>query len=219
MNPNLPAAGLKRRISCLQWLGGMAGLLFALLLGSIILYAFLFGLGAYLIVADPLKPSSALVILSGDLGRMEETARLYKDDFGRWLIITETSQPSLNPEYETKTTMVKRLEAIREGIPEDSILITKGKSSSTLDEANAVKSLLEGKNMTSAIIVTDPFHSRRTRTIFRDVLNGSGIDIIIRPVRNHWYRSDSWFYSKLGWITTVQEYGKYFAYLAGIRGD
>jgi uncharacterized SAM-binding protein YcdF (DUF218 family) len=151
------------------------------------------------------------------MGRMVETASLFKDQYADWVILTETGQPSDNGEIETPSTQAKRLDALHEGIPQESILITSVKSSSTLDEAKAVLSLMKNKYMTSCIVVTDPFHSRRTRKIFSDVFRGSGITVMVHPVTDNWYHARTWFLSWQGWDTTVREYAKYIGYLAGIR--
>ena len=212
----LPQPGEKHS-SCLQYLGGLTGLILIASTGLILLYFLLHGLGSFLIVSDTLHEANAIVVLSGDEGRMVETASLFKEQYADWVILTETEQPSDNGEIETPSTLAKRLDALKEGIPEDSILITSVQSNSTLDEAKAVISLMQNKNLTSCIVVTDPFHSRRTRRIFNDVFRGSGITVMVHPVTDHWYQASTWFFNRLGWETTILEYAKYFRYLAKIK--
>ena len=214
---NLPQPG-KKHFSCVKIFGGYTSLILIAVAVLILLYLLLVGMGSYLIVSDPLQPANTIVVLSGDMSRMVETASLFKDQYADWVILTETGQPSDNSEIETPSTQAKRLDALHEGIPEESILITSVKSSSTLDEAKAVLSLMQDKNMTSCIVVTDPFHSRRTRKVFNDVFHGSGITVMVHPVSNHWYHARTWFLSWEGWDTTLREYAKYISYLAGIRG-
>lgn len=184
---------------------------------------FLLGLpaaGAYLVVADDLEPADAVVQLSGDTGRISETVALYKDGLAGTLIFTETGQRSTDPEApDTNSTMANRQQALSLGIPEDSIIVTQGKSSSTVDEAIAVRALMERKNLKSCIVVTDPFHSRRTRLVFANVFRDSGINVMVQPVREHWYSSRTWFLSTRGWKTTLQEFAKLIAYRSGVQGD
>jgi uncharacterized SAM-binding protein YcdF (DUF218 family) len=202
----------------LKIIGGSSGCFILFCFGLICLYFSLYGLGGFLIVADPLQSADAMVVLSGDMERMSETATLFKDNFARVLILTETDQPFTGSDApETNSTLAKRLQAQQEGIPADAILVTRAKSNSTLDEARVVLALLQEKGFSSCIVVTDPFHSRRTRMIFQDVFGGSGIKVIIRPVRDHWYRSSSWWLSQKGWQATTSEYLKYVAYLLGIK--
>jgi uncharacterized SAM-binding protein YcdF (DUF218 family) len=210
---NLPSSGEKHP-SCVKFFGGCTGLILIAAAGLVLLYFGLVALGGYLIISDPLQPAKAIVVLSGDMGRMTETAALFKEQYADWVILTETDQPSDNGEIETPSTQAKRLDALSAGIHEESILITKVQSSSTLDEARAVLNLMQEKNLSSCIVVTDPFHSLRTRTIFNDVFRGSGITVMVHPVSDHWYHSRTWFLSRQGWDTTIREYIKYFGYLA-----
>ena len=217
---NLPETGTPSRGSCTKFFGGCTGLIVAGLVGLVLLYAVLVGMGHYLVVSDPLHEANAIVVLSGDSGgRMIETASLFKDQLAQVVILTLTDQPSDNGEIEVPSNQAKRLDALDQGIPSDALLFTTVKSSSTVDEAKAVLSLMNDKNFTSCIIVTDPFHSRRTRTVFNDVFKGSGIKVMVHPVSNHWYHASTWFLSRQGWNTTLLEYAKYFSYLAGIKGD
>jgi uncharacterized SAM-binding protein YcdF (DUF218 family) len=84
---------------------------------------------------------------------------------------------------------------------------------STQDEADAVVHLEEQLGFASCIVVTDPFHSRRTQMIFRQSLSGHGIRVRIHPVPGHWYRSNSWFLSTEGWSTTLSEYIKLVGFI------
>jgi uncharacterized SAM-binding protein YcdF (DUF218 family) len=204
----------------MKFFGGCTGLFVAGLVGLVLFFALLVGMGRYLVVSDPLHEANAIVVLSGDSGgRMVETASLFKEQIAQVVILTQTGQPSDNGEIETPSNQAKRLDALDQGIPSDALLFTTVQSSSTVDEANAVLSLMNDKNMTSCIIVTDPFHSRRTRTVFNDVFKGSGIKVMVHPVSGHWYQASTWFLSRQGWTTTLLEYAKYFSYLAGIKGD
>jgi uncharacterized SAM-binding protein YcdF (DUF218 family) len=203
-----------------KMIGGSAGCILFLCLGLIGLYFVLNRIGGFLIVADPLENTDSMVVLSGDMARMTETATLFRDNFARVLILTETDQPYTGSDApETNSTQAKRLMAQQEGIPSDAILVTRSESNSTLDEARAVLALLQERGFSSCIVVTDPFHSRRTRMIFNDVFNESGIKVIVRPVRDHWYNSATWWLSKKGWQTTTSEYVKYIAYIFRIKED
>jgi len=207
-----------KQSSCLKYFGGCSGLGLIGVIALVLFYIVLVGLGKYLIVSDPLKPASTLVVLSGDSGgRMVETASLYNKQFAEVVILTETGSPSDNGEIETPSTQAKRLDALHEGIPEESILITPSQSTSTQDEAKAVLSLMQAKNMTSCIVVTDSFHSRRTRAIFTDYFRGSGITVMVHPVSNDGYHASTWFLSLQGWKTTVSEYIKYIGFLTIYR--
>ena len=177
----------------------------------ILVAAFPLGLraiGAVLIIADPLKKAGAAVALSGDSGdRITEAADLYKKEYVRSLFLTNTDE-----------TAVRNMEswAVDQGIPYRKIFVTDAVVSNTVEEAKAIRHLAEERNMDSLIIITDPFHTLRTRVIFRDQFRGSGIAIQVRPVRDSWYRSDSWWKTAEGRQYTWEEYFKTFMYKLGV---
>lgn len=177
-------------------------------------YIALRGLGAFLITGDRLEPVDAVVVLGGGgEHRVEEAVGLVQQKYSVWLIITE---PGELVEGEGNGSNVFRRVAIDYGMMPDNILITRNTASSTYEEAKAVRQLMEQRGMTSIIIVTDPFHTRRTRLIFRDVFTGSGFSVRVHPVQGHWYRSGTWFLSLEGWGHTLREYVKLVGFLAGI---
>lgn len=199
-----------------RWFIGLFVILFFCILLSF--PALLSRLGSYLVVSDSLEESQAVVSLSGDNARIDETIRLIRENYADWLILTETEQPSIDPEApDTNSTLEKRKQALSAGIPEGDILVTTDQTDSTLDEAIAVRKLMQNRYLTSCIVVTDPYHARRTKLIFSDVFRQSDIRVIIHPVAEHWYRPRTWFLSLHGWRITTLEYLKLFAYSIGMR--
>lgn len=200
--------------SCLSLLG--IGVLIPL--GFIIAYFILWAAGAFLVIADPQKKVDAAVALSGgELDRVREAARLYTEQTARWVILTETGEevPELGEQY----FILRKNEALKSGVPGDAILVTDHTVTSTLDEAQAVRELLQKTGLSSCIVITDPFHSFRTRLIFRDEFDETGLTVRVRPVRDHWYRSRTWMFSRAGWEATVLEYAKLFGYFLGVKDD
>jgi uncharacterized SAM-binding protein YcdF (DUF218 family) len=191
-------------------------LLFCLCLFGV--YMALWAMGGVLITADPLEKTDALVILSGgDHTRIDEAVRLYQEGIAREIILTETGidLPEWNAAYSSEI----KLELMNLGIPETAIFITEHQVDSTADEARAIWKLMNTRNMESATIITDPYHSLRTRLIFRDQYLGSDRQFHIHPVRGHWYRSNTWWLSIEGWRVTLGEYFKLFGYLLGFKGS
>jgi len=192
------------------WRACLLGLL--LLLG--LLYLGLRGLGAFLITGDPLERGDAVVVLGGGgEHRVEEAVRLVQERYGLWLIVTEPGEvvPGEGP-----GSQVFRRVAILAGISPDVILITEKTAANTYQEAEAVLHTMEKHQLKSVIVVTDPFHTQRTRMIFRSVFAGSGMTVRVHPVPNHWYRSTTWFFHLEGWNQTFREYVKMAGFLLGI---
>jgi len=175
------------------------------IVGGVVLYLFLVGIGAILIVADPIAPVDAVVILSGDDGnRLSMAADMRKNGFVDSLVITETSS-------EASSRLAR--EAQQAGFAPGSIYITDLQVDSTLDEAIAVREYAQEKGWDALMIVTDPYHSFRTRIIFRRELAGSGIQIYVRPVVGHWFTSTKWFLRPDGWNYAFLEIIKLMNYL------
>ncbi|MCC6146179.1 MAG: YdcF family protein [Anaerolineaceae bacterium] len=196
--------------------GGCAALaLIGLPLFLGLLYLFLRGLGAFLIVADPLERSHAVIVLSGGGNpRLEEAGRLYKEGFADKLILTETGNKVAG--YNQDYSFYETLKILNMDIPPTAVFVTEKHAQNTYAEAVAVLDLMKNNNFRSGIVVTDPYHTRRARMIFRDIFAGSGISIRIWPASNHWYRSTSWFLQPKGWYATLSEYGGLAVYLLGL---
>jgi len=204
--------------NCLGYLtSGFIVLIFLLLLG-IGGYIVFRGAGAFLIVADELENASAIVVLSGgDETRMSEALDLYEKGFANIIILTETGREMENLDVLHSFDM--RIQLMNNGVPSGNILITDHIVGSTVDEAVAVKNLLTNRQFNSAIIVTDPYHTKRTAIIFRDIFDDSPIKLMIRPVASSWYNSRTWFLSRQGWQFTLLEYLKLAGYYLGIHED
>jgi uncharacterized SAM-binding protein YcdF (DUF218 family) len=179
-------------------------------------YLILWLSGSILIIADPLTKTDAVAILSGgDQTRVLEAVKLYKDGVTNEIILTETG--IILPEWNATYSSVVKLELVDSGIPENAIVITEHQVASTEDEARAIWKLMNTRNLGSVTVITDPYHSLRTRLIFQDEFEGSARLFYVHPVRNHWYRSNTWWLSLKGWKATVVEYIKLVGYFLGIK--
>jgi len=182
------------------------GLLWILIIpvACLFLYGGLVAIGAIIIVGDPYESVDAIVILSGDDGnRLETAVEMRKAGFANKLVITDTTSAASN-------RLVQ--EAQQAGFPPDSIYVTDLQVDSTLDEAVAVREFALDKGWDSLMIVTDPYHSFRTRIIFRQELKNSGIDVLVRPVVGHWFTSTQWFLRSEGWQYLFLEIAKLINY-------
>lgn len=183
------------------------GIVLFLVIMPFILYGALRAMGAYLIVASKVDTANAIVVLSGgDETRLAEALRLYNQNYARMIILTETGQKL--QETNQLYSFDMRVVLLSNGVPSGNILITNKKVSSTRDEALAVKTLMQNQQMTSAIIVTDPYHTRRAFGIFQEIFKGTGIKLMIQPATQSWYNSRNWFLKPEGWKYTILEYLK-----------
>jgi uncharacterized SAM-binding protein YcdF (DUF218 family) len=185
---------------------------------AVILHAHWLALiGRILIVTAPLQFADAIVPLGGEAAqeRLIHAAKLFKEGYAQSFIIVneDIKLPGIRTGY---NELVKR-EAIWQGVSSESIVFAPGIVTSTVDEALSVRELAQREGFRSLIVVTSPFHTRRTRRIFRDTFRETGITITVQPVVGHWYKADSWWKSQEGLQTTWTEYLKFLLYLGGYR--
>jgi uncharacterized SAM-binding protein YcdF (DUF218 family) len=197
-------------------IAGCGSLVIAIPVLFVLLFIGLWAMGGILIVADPLEQADAIVVLSGgSTDRIKYAARLHREGYGQYLIITETGirypgDPKAASQYAIDLAM-------DQGVPEELILSSETRVSSTADEARIAREISETSGFTRLIVVTDSYHTFRTRLIFRSIFRGSGIKIMVRPASGHWYESSTWFMSRDGWQTTLSEYIKTIGFLLGIQ--
>jgi len=207
MNKNLTKGTRKKKKNGLQ----KFVILFVILFCSIFLFR---TLGSYLIVSNELEYANAIVVLSGgDESRMQEALELYNQNYSNLIILTETGDVVEGYDYLHSFDM--RIELLNNGVPSGNILMTDQVATSTQEEAEAVKRLLTNRQLVSCIVVTDPYHTRRAYTIFRDVFADTGIKVMIHPTSPHWFSANTWFLKIKGWHFVVLEYIKYLSYQLG----
>lgn len=171
----------------------------------ILIWIGLIGAGSYLIVGDRVKPVDAIVVLSGDEGdRVEEAIKWYEKGYGNYFVVTKTHTEDIG-EGRTYSEKLMRI-AIDAGVPADSILVTEGESSSTIEEAMAVKVVANQRKINSILVITAPYHTRRTQIIFKREFKDTEIKVLVHPVEDSWYKPLTWYFSSQGWRQTLGEY-------------
>jgi uncharacterized SAM-binding protein YcdF (DUF218 family) len=171
------------------------------------------GVGGFLIVTDPLRPVDALVTLAGDPERVAYGAALFNRGYTHDFIVTDMRINAPNSQGEYASWVRSR--ATQLGVPPDRQFVAPGTVATTYAEANSVRQLAVQRGWQSIMVVTSPFHTRRSRIIFREVFHGTGITIIIKPVDGSWYKADSWWLSRRGRRNTCLEYLKLVLYFVG----
>lgn len=173
-------------------------------------------IGSFLIVADPLQQADAVVILAGDENeRIAYGARLLQKGFADWYILTNMWLPDANS---SRTYLhVVSQKAVRQGVPEERILVIRESVETTYEEATRLRKVAEELSFTSLIVVTSPYHTRRARWIMQEVFDNSDMNLIFRPAEGHAYRADDWWRSPLSRRQTSSEYAKILAHLFGCR--
>lgn len=161
-----------------------AGIFLLLALGLIAVVA----LGAsqaarWLLTAESPVKADAIVVLAGEPARAFYAADLYRQGFADKIFISKPVRlPGLRMLDDLgvpfpRSEEIYRQVLIKKGVPDRNISFFGEGSISTLEEALAIRALMRGKNG-RLLIVTSPYHTRRTGMIFRDVLPDTGITVL-----------------------------------------
>ena len=122
---------------------------------------------------EPLKSDVIVVLMGGGLDRIFEAVDLYKDGYGKMILMVRNYQPGFDEAAAkglavTRESEMVKSAAMQSDVPEEDILILPGDARSTQDEALAVKKYLQDNaEVDSLIIATSPTHSARAKKIFQ----------------------------------------------------
>ncbi|RDW20758.1 YdcF family protein [Oceanobacillus chungangensis] len=132
----------------------------------LICFYFLLILGReFLIVNEKPKKVDAIIVLSGEMGRLEKAAELFREGYAEFLMLSNSS---------VLGTTIQ--EATDLGIPYNKI-ISEEEATSTYTNALYTKKEMEKNNLKSAIVVSSDFHMRRSKLIFDRLYKGTGIEL------------------------------------------
>ena len=168
------------------------------------------GAGFFLDAAEPvLVPSDAIVVISGDdqNARFREGVRLYQQGLGRYLLFSGAAQDGGLSNAGAMRTM-----ALDAGVPSSDILV-EPEGSDTWGNAVHTRTILEGKNVRSLILVTSPYHVRRAKLTFETAFEGAEMRVLAHSAPDSEWRKLSWWSEDETRRLTVTELEK-LAYIA-----
>jgi hypothetical protein len=181
-----------------RWRWILAGLAAALLAAGMTVF---YGVGRWLVVEDPLEKAESIAVLSGRVPvRAEEAAHLYRERYAPEVWLTHATEPGA-----TLATMgisyageedYNREVLIHGGVPDNAIHILEPPIVNTADEMGAIAWALDHSKGRVVIIVTTKAHTRRARSLWRQLARTHGRAIVraaeadpFDPV--HWWRNTS----------------------------
>lgn len=169
----------------------------------------LFGVGRWLIVEDPLDKAQAIVVLSGRMPmRAQEAARLYNAGWAPRVWLTRSVEPAaslqeMNIAYIDEDFFNSRV-LMYEGVPANAILTVEPAINDTADEIRIITAELEREKAETVIIVTTKAHTRRVRTLWRELSQGRG-RAIVRAASTDPFAPDHWWRSTGDALDVVRE--------------
>lgn len=169
-------------------------------------------IGGYLIVEEQPQRAAALVPLAGDPARVNDAAGLWQSGYAPTFVATNMR---LTDRRWGEFSAIVTRQAIAQGVPAERIVVAPGTATTTYQEALILRRLALSQRWRSLLVVTSPSHTRRAGLILRDVFSGTGIELVVVPVRDHWYTARTWWHTRLGWRETGLEYVKLVLYHLG----
>jgi uncharacterized SAM-binding protein YcdF (DUF218 family) len=160
---------------------------------------FFFGIGRWLVVEDPLEKARAIAVLSGRMPmRAIEAAHLYHAGYAPEVWLTRPKEPmaslqALHVAYLGEDFFNTQV-LMHEGVPENAVRVLQPAIDNTADEIRAITAELERQKGSRVIIVTTKAHTRRVRTLWRKLSQGTG-RAIVQPANEdpfdptHWWRN------------------------------
>lgn len=153
-------------------------------------------IGRWLVVEDPLSHAGAIVVLSGGLPyRAMEAAKIYHEGMAPeiWLTrpwhspaIDELGLDFKSEEYYSQELLV------REGVPLAATRILGKEIVNTEEEDQTIFAQMRSSGVSRVIIVTSPPHTRRVRTLWKD-LAPKGTEAIVRAATMEPYDAKYWW--------------------------
>jgi uncharacterized SAM-binding protein YcdF (DUF218 family) len=178
--------------------------------------------GAWLVVADPLEKSDAIVVLGGTMyERPLEAIDLLNDGWAPRIYLFreiadwgEVELLKRGIPY-TRSVDVQIDAMVRLGVPRDAIHVL-DQANSTAEESTHVVRLVTRERYSRVIIVTSKQHTRRARLVMRRRLDGTGVQVIVRPSRYDLSPVDRWWSNRSTLRFTVFETQRLLGYWIGI---
>ena len=135
--------------------------------------------GDFLIVEDPLQPADVIHVIAGDDYRTDYAIDLYQRGYGKTLFFTG----GWCKRHQYRHGEHGKEKSVAHGVPAQEIAFDDSTVTSTYMEAERLKEWIShsGTPIHSVIVVSDPYHMRRTRWTYKRVL-GPDIKISMAPI-------------------------------------
>jgi uncharacterized SAM-binding protein YcdF (DUF218 family) len=147
--------------------------------------------GRFLVREDPMQPADAIFVLAGgSVDRWLESVDLYREHLAKSIVLspgrTEKAEIALRTRGIRMPTgaEIARDAMVQLGIPPAAVQIMPGSLDNTAHEAEACHAFARGARWQRVIVVTSPYHTRRTGFAFRREFRNSSVDVLIRASRH-----------------------------------
>jgi uncharacterized SAM-binding protein YcdF (DUF218 family) len=173
----------------------------------------------FLDVGEPPGPVDAVMVLGGGSNtRPVVAAALVRAGLARRVLVPTVR---LAPENEDGLTppdheLIRRVLRAR-GVPDQAIVNLPGEVNSTRDEARSLHRYLDTEPDATVTVVTNGFHTRRTRMLFCHELGERAAQVHFVAAPTDGFSTHDWWRHEAGFNTYAAEYFKLVYY--GLRED
>lgn len=191
--------------------------LLILMVGWIFLAPFL---ASRLIVEKPLNRADVILVLSGSTVFKERVTKAsveYQKGISEKVLLTDDGgHAGWSPKEQKNPKFVElaRRELIIRGVAGEDIEILESEVTGTIYEAQVLAKALRKNNWRSVLIVTSPYHTRRSLDTFTEVIGDKSVrvGIVSTPPGNKTPPVRTWWLYRRGWSLVVGEYVKSLYY-------
>lgn len=169
-------------------------------------------IGRWLDVGVEPRPADLVMILNGERNtRPFEAIDLVRRQKADRILITSSHDRKSAQEVPRVHEALQRVLTTC-GIAADKIELLDSECSSTFDEAKALDEYLQNHPHTSMIIVTNDYHTRRARWVFRQVLGDRADQLQFVSAKTERFDARNWWRNEYGFVTYLAEFPKFAFY-------
>ena len=163
--------------------------------------------GEWLVLNEAPAKSDAIVLLSGGMARPLYGADLYQKGYAPLIYVSRPRVDEQVLHVEKLGIHIPRSEErykeilLKKGVPEGAITFYSQGHVSTVEEAESLKKVV-GDQPIKLLVVTSPYHTRRARAIFTDVLPNAEVRVVATPYESF---DPQWWTDKHSAIAVILE--------------
>jgi uncharacterized SAM-binding protein YcdF (DUF218 family) len=172
-------------------------------------------IGDFLVARDALEEADAIVVLAGNSPyRVQHAVELYKEGWAPRLLVS--NEQVFTHGVELSWVELRAAGLVKLDVPDEAIIPLEEIARSTHHEAIESRDFMLRQGWRRAILVTDPFHTRRAVMAFRSVWDPAGLEILASPADRSKHTVENWWRDPNRATKVIQEYVKFPYYvLAG----
>ncbi|MDR0591178.1 MAG: YdcF family protein [Candidatus Nomurabacteria bacterium] len=186
------------------------------------LFGVVFGLSKFLspddlascLKTDSCDKADAVVVVSGGdtNSRVSAAVQLYKNGLVGKVIVSGAAADKLGP----SNAETMRHYALKSGVPSGDIIM-ESEAMNTEQNATFSARIIESHGWKKVVVVTSPYHQRRTGLEFKRAL-GENTQVLNHPAEVDGAWSKLWWMTPLGWWLALSEVCKIIVFYISLAG-